>query len=725
MRDQWEKFRHRMLTKVFLGYAVVAWVLIQVIEAVLPTFETPLWVAQTITFLLILGFPVAIIVGWASEKLPTASNESLTGSAPQLAHVTPRRTLLWVGVGSCVVVGLFGFYMMPFIFDQEAFQNRSSSQEQVSMPSSAIMRGIRTQLELGETGKHPVFGFKTEVALSPDGSKLAYTVHSQTGAELYLRDLYTIDPPKLLANVDGPPSGRPYFSKNGDWVIYLDNYEIKRVRLEGGASQLIADANNENAGVSYDGEFVLSTDTGGALVKTLTSGGNERSLIVDEPGRVFIWPEILPGTTNAIATLAGDRMSVGETGQIALVDLQDNSYEIIIEAAFNARYSRSGHIVFSRDTAVWAVPFDIDQLRITGEEVPVIQDVETDSRRGAVIYSFSDDGRLVYLNGGFTGTVSEKLGLTFVDRNGVTEPLDLSAQQYGHLAVSPDEQLVAMTIYSGGSQSDIWVLDLERGTIGRRTFDGNASRSIWSADARSLIYRTVGEGGGIWSVSANGTEQPKQVFAADRLAWPHAVSSKEELVFTMSSPNELFVLDMSSDEQAEVSAIKLDVAPILYLNLGPILSPDGKWLAYTSNESGVPQVYVRTFPDITGGKWQISTENGSGVLWSKSSNEIFYWNRENQQFAVQYAVNDSDDSSYLEVALPEQMFSVNGVQLVNTRKGWAHFDKDDRFLIVTQSDETSVVEDVLSQQTSLVVVEDWFSELASLAPESMENRSSD
>tara|TARA_S200000501_G_scaffold299326_1_gene286035 strand:+ start:617 stop:883 length:267 start_codon:yes stop_codon:yes gene_type:complete len=88
-------------------------------------------------------------------------------------------------------------------------------------------------------------------------------------------------------------------------------------------------------------------------------------------------------------------------------------------------------------------------------------------------------------------------------------------------------------------------------------------------------------------------------------------------------------------------------------------------------------------------------------------------------------VNDSDDSSYLEVALPEQMFSVNGVQLVNTRKGWAHFDKDDRFLIVTQSDETSVVEDVLSQQTSLVVVEDWFSELASLAPESMENRSSD
>ena len=109
MKSQWEKFKHRTLTKVFLGYAVVAWVLIQVIEAVLPTFETPLWVAQTITFLLILGFPIAILVGWASEKLPTSSTSTEQENTPQLAHETPRRTLVWIGVGSCVVVGLFGF----------------------------------------------------------------------------------------------------------------------------------------------------------------------------------------------------------------------------------------------------------------------------------------------------------------------------------------------------------------------------------------------------------------------------------------------------------------------------------------------------------------------------------------------------------------------------------------------------------------------------------------
>ena len=113
MKSRWEKFKHRTLTKVFLGYAVVAWVLIQVIEAVLPTFETPLWVAQTITFLLILGFPIAILIGWASEKLPPLTDlPTSTSPALQPAHATPTKNLIWIGVGSCIVVGLFGFYIL-------------------------------------------------------------------------------------------------------------------------------------------------------------------------------------------------------------------------------------------------------------------------------------------------------------------------------------------------------------------------------------------------------------------------------------------------------------------------------------------------------------------------------------------------------------------------------------------------------------------------------------
>ena len=137
MKSRWEKFKHRTLTKVFLGYAVVAWVLIQVIEAVLPTFETPLWVAQTITFLLILGFPIAILIGWASEKLPTLTDlPANTSPASQPAHATPTKNLIWIGVGSCIVVGLFGFYMMPFIFDGSGFE-RSPEVQMTSLGQSA------------------------------------------------------------------------------------------------------------------------------------------------------------------------------------------------------------------------------------------------------------------------------------------------------------------------------------------------------------------------------------------------------------------------------------------------------------------------------------------------------------------------------------------------------------------------------------------------------------
>ena len=143
MKSQWEKFKHRTLTKVFVGYAVVAWVLIQVIETVLPTFETPVWVAQTIIFLLILGFPIAILVGWASEKLPAASDVSGAPSeVSQLAHATPKRTLVWVGVGSCIVVGLFGFYMMPFIFDGSGFE-RSPEVQMTSLEQSASRRVLK------------------------------------------------------------------------------------------------------------------------------------------------------------------------------------------------------------------------------------------------------------------------------------------------------------------------------------------------------------------------------------------------------------------------------------------------------------------------------------------------------------------------------------------------------------------------------------------------------
>ena len=150
MPSQWERFKQSNIAKIVIGYSLVVWVLIQLIEAVLPTFETPLWVAQTLTFLLILGFPIALLVGWAYEKLPAPSTDADgVESMPQPAHSTPKKTLVIVGIGSCAVIGLFGFYMMPFIFDQSRFDDTDSLSSNTA--TSVYSRSFRSSLMLGET----------------------------------------------------------------------------------------------------------------------------------------------------------------------------------------------------------------------------------------------------------------------------------------------------------------------------------------------------------------------------------------------------------------------------------------------------------------------------------------------------------------------------------------------------------------------------------------------
>ena len=220
MPSQWERFKQSNIAKIVIGYSLVVWVLIQLIEAVLPTFETPLWVAQTLTFLLILGFPIALLVGWAYEKLPTQS----TGtdgepSVPQPAHSTPTKTLVIVGIGSCAVIGLFGFYMMPFIFDESGFETSSSlSDVGVELPIGLVQKPLRTTLNLGETFPRSV-GLRGDVAISPDGNTFVYCEYGIPSQRIMVRELDSFSEPReLVSLVFVPGSGYHSFSSDGNWI---------------------------------------------------------------------------------------------------------------------------------------------------------------------------------------------------------------------------------------------------------------------------------------------------------------------------------------------------------------------------------------------------------------------------------------------------------------------------------------------------------------------------
>ena len=654
------------------------------------------------------------------------------GSDTQYAHGLSRQKLLLIGLGSSAIFGFLGLILMPYLLDQAAFNNPENSSANVNVVEQASMtRSVRFEMNLGFTGLHPFWGFRTHIALSPDGTKLAYIDQEADEGSLYIRDLLNLDSDRVLATYAGSGgSGFLSFSSDGEWVIYLDNNIQKRVRVEGGAAQEII-GSSHNAGGFASEQALFFTARGSGNLMRVSVGGGEAESIANTPGVSYFWPALLPGGTHLLVTAATNPRSVATTGRVVLIDLNSLEETVLIESAFNPKYANTGHITFSRDASVWAVPFDVSKLEITGDQVPIILDVETDQRRGTAVYSFSEDGRLVYLRGGAVGSNSGTYSLVKFGRSGVPVEADLQSQQYGHLSLSPNERQMALTVYDSVDTSDIWIWDLNRDILGRRTFEGDASRSIWGPDGQNLIYTVsdsdLADRNGLWTVSANGSSQPSQLFPINELTWPRSISLDNKLLFSLhSGAVGAYMLDLEEGGVAslERDALLLDLAPNIATNVQMNISPNGNWVAYNSNETGRPEVYVRPFPNVENGKWQASIGGGIGPLWSRDGTEIFYWWR-GEQFSVSYSEETPDldgRPSFLEFERPVTVAQVPIIGGTGIFPSWAYSSDRDEFIAVMDNGAQlgGTVEEILAEQVSLIAIEDWFSELSSMAPENLE-----
>ena len=716
MKNQWEKFKHRTLTKVFLGYSVVAWVLIQVIEAVLPTFETPLWVAQTITFLLILGFPIAIIIGWASEKLPVSSDNSENSrvAVPQLVHETPRRTLVWVAVGSCAIVGLFGFYMMPFIFDQEAFSSRSisvgSSEQPVTISFNPNTRPLRTTVNIGRTYLRGT-GTRSDIALSPDGNNLVYVNLTRPLLSIMIQELDSFSGPRELVTVQCCGlSGFPFFSHDGSWVYYYALGSLTRIRIEGGASQTLVPSSGVRGITELDSDNIIYPLGDGGLEQLIISTG-EKKLVVQELKDLYQYPFLIPETRLLLVTKLSSS-GPADSGT-ELIDLDSGQAKTIIPIGYNARYINTGHLVFMRGNSLWAQPFEIKTAETTGPAVPAIIDVESVStgglHAGTAAYSFSNFGRLAYI----PGNLSENQGLgraaVWVDEQGNSEPIGMDSADHSEIILSPDGAQIAMSTAAPGGGSDIWVYDTRSNTLGRRTFEGNARKPIWSPDGSTIFYQNNNDSA-IWSVSSDGTQTSSIYLSTPRMPWPETMSPDgSSLIYSSGAPPRSLVLVESDGERIQE-----------VLNIGPgdnrssAISHDGNWLAYSSDETGEYEVYVRPFPEIENGKWQISRTGGGQPIWSKSENKIFYWAPDNRKWATEYntGTSSSDGSrpNSFVVGATEELFT--GPYQRRNLPAWDYSHEERRFLLMME-DANNEIED---QITLINIVENWDEELKFIAP---------
>jgi Tol biopolymer transport system component len=328
------------------------------------------------------------------------------------------------------------------------------------------------------------------VAISRDGTKIAYVGARGHTTQLYLRPVDRLEPQPLPGSANATS---PFFSPDGQWVGFFAEGKLKKVSVHGGEATTLCDAPiNRSATWGPDNKIIFAPTLFGGLVRVSAAGGSPEILTTPDVSKseiTYRWPEILPGG-KAVLFVIANAQDIGSftESHIAAVRLKTHEKKILPIEGTYPRYSPSGHLLFERDGRVFAVPFDPQRLEIAGQAVPVLDGVKTSPNSGAADFTVSDNGSLVYLP---ENAYSHDGLIVWVDRKKQVQELAAPARHYGSPHVSPDGQRIALAIPSGSSGSDIWVYEIPHGTLTRLTFDEHSSAPIWSPDGKRIAFATT------------------------------------------------------------------------------------------------------------------------------------------------------------------------------------------------------------------------------------------
>jgi len=453
------------------------------------------------------------------------------------------------------------------------------------------------------------------LTLSPDGSRLVYAAAVDGAQQLFLHEL---NQTAAVAIQDTKDAMYPFFSPDGNWVGFFTGSELKKVSLSGGLTQMLCKV-NYRGGASWgpDDTIVFSSADSPGLMRVSASGGEPQPLTNAENGlEKHVWPEFLPDGKAVLFTIGDASANL----QVAVLSLETKNIRPLINGT-HARFAPSGHLIFARESSLWAVPFDSEHLDLKGDPKPIVEGVQVNPG-GWAHYSLANDGSLAYLAGISVQTSFKKL--TWVDRNGKEEPLAAQPNCYFGPRISPDGTKVAMMIQAD-EKSDIWILDIVREAMTRLTLDEVSDYPLWSLDGQRVVFRSGSFGNdAFYSKAADGTGVYEKLGSGKPATIPCSwAEDGKTLVATKYNPitkTNIGSISMEGDYEWK---------PLLqekYEEFQPEISPDGRWMAYTSNQSGKYEIYVRPFPDVNKRRWQISTDGGDSALWSPDGREIFYRN---------------------------------------------------------------------------------------------------
>ena len=594
---------------------------------------------------------------------------SVVGNIPKGA-AAPRGRPRWMGAAATLIVAA-GLAAIVWQFSREKSGTPALvASTTVTLPADQMLDTQSRALPL---------------AISPDGRRIAYVARNDGRDQLYLRTLSAFDARRL----DGTDGARyPFFSPDGESVAFLAGSKLKRASVHGGPPVTICDAPLVGGAGTWSRDGTIIFDPGDSgLLRVPAAGGIPEPVRSKNPemdARNLSWPHFLPDGRNVVVTIGQGIVALGPD-RLAMLALDTGEWHQL-GTGVRAQYVETGHLVFHaptiREGEIQAVAFDPAHPEAPGEPVSVLSGVFRSENGGEAYVAAASSGALIFVRGG------HERALVRVDRTGRRTPLTDDRRGFRFPRLSPDGRRIAVTIDPRPSQ--VWIYDLERRSSFPLSTDRHNLATVWSPDGRRVAYSS---GGDLYWRPADASAPEERLLERAGLQYPQAWSRAGGLLLFSHT-------DVETSGDIWAMPLNGEPRPIVATSAHEPhfdLSPDERWLAYMSDESGRMEVYVRPFPHVDRGKWIVSN-GGSVPVWSPTGRELFYMNATSM---MSVAVNSRGDE--FQAAAPEVLFSGP------FETGSLNFDvsPDGTYFIMAEADPDA-------KPTQINVVLNWAQELKRL-----------
>ncbi|MFX0200746.1 MAG: protein kinase [Candidatus Hodarchaeota archaeon] len=543
--------------------------------------------------------------------------------------------------------------------------------------------------------------FHIALAISPDGKRIAY-VDQGPGTErlLYVREL-AASKARAIAGTEGAID--PFFSPDGQSIGYSDHTRstLEVVSIWGGSPRKLSEAPYFGGGVWLDKDTIIfSPDLGTGLWRISANGGNAEPLITlstEENEEWHAWPSVLP-KNNILFASYRQKEGIWES-RLEVISGAGGTRQVVLDNSGFGRYLPSGHLIFVRDDSLFVARFDPKDLTLQSKPVPLTEQVLCNPQLFSAQLVCSNTGLLAYIP-----APSSDRELVWVDDRGLVEPLAAPGRAYNSVSLSPDGTQIALSIESQAFvHSDIWLYDIPRATLTQLTFNGLSMLPQWLNNSRQLTYVKYDPAEEMYDLLCLYTDGSRDEEQLARLArfFSRGYSVNQDATFLLvpvtlpENDQDIVAISLKNGEHTERTVV--DDARWQRL---PVFSPDGRWFAYSSHETGTWEAYVKPFPG-PGAKTKISDGGGYEPLWDLHSNRLYYRNGD-EMWMVTYEAGEK-----FEPTQPKFLFERHFLGGLAAGQKTYSVARDGRFLMIQED---------IAPGTQINVVINWFEELKRRVP---------